>query len=511
MAIVECVPNFSEGRRPEILDQICEAIAAVPGVDLLGREMDADHNRSVVTIAGEPEAVLLGAFEGCKKASELIDLREHSGQHKRMGATDVIPFIPVQGIDMKGCVKLATRLAKKVGKELSIPTYLYAEAAQVDGRRKLAKVRKGEFEKLRELIGTDESRTPDHGPNNIHETAGATAVGARFFLIAYNINLESQDLALAKEIAVAVREKDGGLPGVQGMGFELESEGCVQVSMNLLDYRKTSPAQVYLKVQELAAAKGVAIRESELIGLVPQECMDLCMGQVLKVKDFDPVGQVIEQKMSGKGQYYYMKDVGNFLSDLASKNPTPGGGAAAAVLGATGIALGEMVGNLTKGKKKFKDVKDIVIEHMNYLTPARGPMLNMFAEDAEAFNEYMDAMALPKDSDDEKKARAAAMQEAAKNATLSPDKTAELGIEAFKHLYEIAMVGNPHAISDCGVGALALYASVRAAAQNMHINLPSIKDEDFRAKYSARANQFDKEAQELLDKTLAVVHKAING
>lgn len=508
MPIVECVPNFSEGRRSEVIDQIVDAITSAGGVNLLGREMDADHNRSVITLAGEPEAVLEGAFRGCKKAAELIDLREHEGEHPRMGATDVIPFIPVKDIDMAGCAALADKLARRIGDELDIPTYLYGEAAKVEERRNLAKVRKGQYEKLKELIGTDESRKPDFGPDKIHETAGATAIGARFFLIAYNVNLETDDLKLAKEIGKAIREKNGGLPGVKAMGFDLPAQKCVQVSMNLVDYRKTSPAQAYAKIEELAAESGVLVRESELVGLLPQEALDMCAGQSLKIKDFDPRTQVIEQKMS-EGKFPYMGSIGEFLSDLASAKPTPGGGAAAAVLGATGIALGEMVGNLTIGKKKYAEVEDKVKAEMSELTPKRNPLLGMFEKDAAAFEGFGDAMKLPKDTDEQKAARKEAMQKALKGATLSPDETAKIGIAAFRHLHEIAKVGNKNAISDCGCGALALYASINAAVLNMHINLPGIKDEEFKKKYSDRAEAYEKEAKELLDGTLKVVREAI--
>lgn len=508
MPIVECVPNFSEGRRREVIDQIVAAITSVPGVTLLGREMDADHNRSVITFAGEPEPVMQAAFAACAKAATLIDLREHKGEHPRMGATDVIPFVPIKDIDLAGCAKLAEKTAERIARELNIPTYLYAEAARTEARRKLADIRKGEFEGIRDEIGKLPERKPDFGPERVHERAGVTAVGARFFLIAYNVNLESTDLKLAKKIAKAVREKDGGLPGVQGMGFELAAEKCVQVSMNLLDYRKTAPADVYAAIEKMAAEAGVKIRESELVGLVPAAALPDNAGVKLKIKNFNPGEQVIENKLAG-GKFAYMTGVEAFLADLASDNPTPGGGAAAAVLGATGIALGEMVGNLTLGRKKYAEVQGIVQAAMNALTPMRPRMLALFAEDAQAFEAFGEAGKLPKDTDQQKAARAEAMQKALKVATQSPDKTAALGVEAFKHVYEIAKVGNKHAISDCGVGALSLYASIKAAVQNMWINLPGIKDEAFRKEYTAKADAYDKQAQELLDATLKVVKAAI--
>ncbi|MBX3458951.1 MAG: glutamate formimidoyltransferase [Planctomycetes bacterium] len=540
MPIVECVPNFSEGRRQDVVDRIVAAITAVPGVSLLGAESDPDHNRSVITLAGEPEAVLQGAFEGCKTAAALIDLRQHKGEHPRMGATDVIPFVPISGITMAECIELADRLGQRIGTELGIPVFMYAEAAKRPERANLADVRAGEFEGLREEIGRNSHRTPDYGPEKIHESAGATAVGARFFLIAYNVNLDTRDVKLAKRIAKAIREKDGGMPAVKAMGFDLPAENCVQVSMNLVDYRKTSPAQVFQRIAELAEAEGVQVKNSEIVGLMPQEALELCARQMmeskklrsmegagqiwlnqfaaetLKLKDFVPDEQVIELKLedfmaSDLQQFPYLAGVNDFLRDLASDKPTPGGGAAAAVLGATGIALGEMVGNLTIGRKKYADVQDIIQQAMAHLTPMRDRMLTMFAEDARAFEAFGEAGKLPKDTDEQKAARGKAMQEALKNATLTPDQTAALGVEAFKHLFEIAKVGNKHAISDCGVGALSLYACIKAAVQNMWINLPGIKDEDFKGKYTARANEYEKEAQRLLDETLKVVRAAIGG
>lgn len=313
MPIVECVPNFSEGRRAEIVEKIVAAMAAVPGVGLLGSESDPDHNRSVVTLAGEPEAILEGAFQGARVAAALIDLREHKGEHPRMGATDVIPFIPIRDISMQQCAALAKTLAKRIGEELAIPTFLYGEAAQREDRRNLPDVRKGQFEGLRDEIGSNPERKPDFGPEKIHESAGATAVGARFFLIAYNVNLDSRDVKLAKRIGKQIREKDGGMRAVKAMGFDLPGESCVQVSMNLVDYRKTSPAQAYQRITELAEAEGVQIKNSEVVGLLPQEAMDLCAEQMgggaddanrfvieaLKVKDFDPNEQVIELKLKG--------------------------------------------------------------------------------------------------------------------------------------------------------------------------------------------------------------------
>lgn len=315
MPIVECVPNFSEGRRQEVIEKLAGAIRKIDGARLLGYESDHDHNRSVFTIAGEPGPVSEAAFMACKLAAELIDLNRHSGEHPRMGATDVIPFIPIRDISTEQCVALAEDLGARIGGELQIPVYLYGDAARSEQRQNLANVRKGQFEALKEEIGANPERKPDFGPEKIHPTAGATAVGARFFLIAYNVNLDTTDVKLAKRIAKAIREKDGGMPGVKAMGFELKEENCAQVSMNLVDYRKTSPAQAYLRIHELAGESGVAVRNSEVVGLLPQDAMDLCAKQLggnsgdanayviekLKLTGFEANEQVIEQKLSTEG------------------------------------------------------------------------------------------------------------------------------------------------------------------------------------------------------------------
>ncbi len=538
MATVECVPNFSEGRRPEVVAAIELAAREVPGVRVLGMERDADHNRCVLTFAGEPAAVVEAAVACARKAAELIDLRNHQGEHPRMGATDVIPFVPIEGVDMAACVELARRCARRIGDELGIPAFLYGEAATRDERRNLAQVREGEFEGLRELIGKDPAKTPDFGPHQIHASAGATAVGARFFLIAYNVNLESRDLKLAKRIAKAIREKDGGMKGVRALGLELRDSGCVQVSMNLVDYRQTSPAHAFARIAELAAAEGVQIRESEIIGLLPQEALELCArqtmqmknlqgmenaGQVwlnqfaaetLKLKEFAPQEQIIELKLADfqpapPERFSYLRDVARFLDDLASNAPTPGGGAAAAVLGATGCALGEMVANLTVGKKKYADVQEQVKKDLTALETLRPKLLEMFILDAQAFDGFGKAGAMPKETEEQKVARKVAMQHALKGATESPEKTARLGVEAFKHVAAIAKVGNKHAISDCGVGALSLFAAINAAVLNMKINLPGIEDADFKARFGKLADAYESEAKSLLEETLAVVRNAI--
>jgi glutamate formiminotransferase len=294
MTLIECVPNFSEGRRPEVVDEIVKSIAAVEGASLLDRQSDAVHNRSVITFAGQDAAVAEGAFRGVEAAARLIDLTKHEGAHPRMGAADVVPFVPLKGDDMPVCVDVAHAVGARVARELGVPVFFYEEAARREERRDLAAVREGQFEGLREAIGADPARAPDEGAPAVHPTAGATAVGARAPLIAYNINLASRDLSLAQEIARAIRERDGGLPKVKALGLALED--CVQVSMNLTDYRVTSMQDVYAAVQVRAVQAGVDIRESEVVGLVPQDALVGLARTTLKATDFTSA-QVLEARM----------------------------------------------------------------------------------------------------------------------------------------------------------------------------------------------------------------------
>ncbi|MBK7874426.1 MAG: glutamate formimidoyltransferase [Planctomycetes bacterium] len=295
MSLVECVPNFSEGRRPEVLEQILGSIRAVKGVKLIDHSMDASHNRAVVTFVGSPTACSDAAFRSIAKAKELIDLTKHTGEHPRVGATDVVPFVPLEGSSMEECVKTAHALGERVGRELEIPVYFYESAAKSPARKNLPDVRNIGFEKLRDAVATDPTRAPDCGPKQLHPTAGATVIGARFFLVAYNVNLESTDLALAKEIAKKIREKDGGLPGIKAMGFMLDDLKCAQVSMNVCNYTATGLERVYAEIEGLAKAKGVSIRESELVGLAPRAALPPGTAQKIRLRGFDPKKQLIEE------------------------------------------------------------------------------------------------------------------------------------------------------------------------------------------------------------------------
>lgn len=295
-AIVQCVPNISEGRDGAVVEAVADAARSVEGVAFLGVESDADHHRSVLTFLGPPEAVSEAAFRVCAAAKERIDLRRHSGQHPRMGATDVVPFIPVRGVSMADCAALAAKTGERVAMDLGIPVYLYGEAARDEKRRNLAWVRKGEFEGLSETIGKDLERTPDFGPARIHESAGATAVGARFFLIAYNVNLRTTDAGLAKSIARAIRASSGGLPHVKALGLTLAEKSMVQVSMNLTDYRVTSMARVFREIEARAVKAGVEVAGSELIGFAPSDALVRSAAELMQLDPFEPK-QVLENNL----------------------------------------------------------------------------------------------------------------------------------------------------------------------------------------------------------------------
>ncbi|MGQ9587465.1 MAG: glutamate formimidoyltransferase [Thermoplasmata archaeon] len=296
--VVECVPNFSEGRRKEVVDRIVYSIRSVPGVKVLDVEMDQDHNRSVVTFTGGKDTVQEAAFRGARAASELIDLTKHSGQHPRMGALDVLPFVPISGVTLEDCVEIANKIGRRIAKELKIPVYLYEAAAKRPERVNLENVRRGQFEGLKEAIVADESRYPDYGPRMLHPTAGAVAVGARMPLIAFNVNLRSTDVQIAKDIARRVRASSGGFPKVKALGFALHARGMVQVSMNLTDYTVTPISKVFDSVVKEAEARGVEIAESEIIGLIPLDAVCDIAARHLKISNFTS-NQVLERRIWG--------------------------------------------------------------------------------------------------------------------------------------------------------------------------------------------------------------------
>ena len=493
MRLVECVPNFSEGRRPEVVDAICAAIAGVPGVSVLGREMDADHNRAVVTFVGPIEAAQEAAFRAIREAAQRIDLRNHQGAHPRMGATDVCPFVPLGDTTMEEAALAALSLAARVGRALAIPVSLYAEAATRPERRDLSAIRKGEFEGIRVEMGRDPARAPDFGPERIHESAGCTAIGARFFLIAYNVNLATNDVPLAKRIAKEIRERDGGLPAVKAMGFHLADRDVAQVSINLTDFRRTSPGRVFDEVRTRAEAAGARVLESELVGLIPQAAVTQSFVDLTR-----PAGwtgeEVIESRLPPPDP---MDACESFLDVLASDNPTPGGGSAAALAGAAAASLVVMVCSLTIGREKFREVDEELRGVRTQGLELKKSLQQLVRRDSEAYASYMAAMKLPKETPEQKAARKAAMAAAAIHAAEIPLETMELALDVMGLAVRVAQKGNPNPARDGAGGARLARAAVRAADMNVRINLPSIQDEAVRGRMAAEADQMVRRTEDL--------------
>src|SRR5262245_50167302 len=349
--LVECVPNFSEGRRREVVEELLQVVAGVPGAILLDSEMDPDHNRSVLTFAGEPEPVMEAAFRLMRRASELIDLNSHQGQHPRMGATDAVPFAPIEGVTLDECAGFARTLGKRVGEELEIPVFLYESAASRPDRVSLADVRRGEFEGLRDAIGKDANRKPDFGPSKIHPTAGATAIGARRFLVAFNANLNTGDVRVAQAVAKSIREQSGGLKNVRALGFSIEGGARAQVSMNLVNTEATPIHRVLALVREEAARRGAMISGCEVVGLIPSYAMFDAAEHSLQLENFRR-DQVLELRLK-QPPLTEAVTLNAVLEQVAGPTPTPGGGTVAALAGAIASALATMVANLTIGKKKY--------------------------------------------------------------------------------------------------------------------------------------------------------------
>ncbi|MDR0966071.1 MAG: glutamate formimidoyltransferase [Myxococcales bacterium] len=473
--IIECVPNFSEGKRPEVIDQIVLAITSVPGVTLLDREADANHNRAVITFVCSPAEIVEAAFRGAQKAQALIDLTVHQGEHPRMGAMDVCPLIPIESVTIDECVALAKQLAKRLSDELGIPTYLYELAATRPDRVDLAAVRKGQFEGLRDEVKVNPNRAPDFGKPELHPTAGATAVGVRAPLVAYNINLTTPDVSIAKKIAKAIRGRDGGFKYAKAMGFFIEEKGCAQVSMNLTNYEGTGLHRVFEFVRREALRYGVGIKESEIIGLVPEQAlMDVALWN-LQLDTFDRA-QILERRIAEAQKATAMAQHRCFIDKVAEPTPTPGGGSVAAKSGALGCALCEMVAGLTEQKKGFEAVRDQMIDLKSKFTALRNELQALVARDAASFDAVMDAFKLPKETDAQKSARTEAIQAATKHACEIPLETMTRAAKALVLAKELADKGNPNSITDLGVAALQLDAAIRGARLNVEINLGSIKD-----------------------------------
>lgn len=501
MALVEIVPNFSEGRRPEIIARIRDAIAAVDGAIVLDVSSDQSHNRTVITLVAPRERAVDAAFAGMKKAAELIDLTQHSGEHPRIGATDVVPFVPLEGSTMDDCVALARELGKRAGTELQIPIYLYERAASRPERKNLADVRRGEFEGLLTELGTKPERTPDFGPDRVHPTAGATAVGARPFLVAYNVYLGgAENLKIAKEIAKAVRESSGGLKAVKGLGLEVDAQA--QVSMNLVDTEQTPMHVAYDAVAHEAQSRGVQTTWSEIVGLVPERVLFEAAAHHVKLRGFTPQ-MVLENQVraaSTSGE-----TLAGFVASVASTEPVPGGGSVAAHVGALGAALAQMVANLTIGRKKYADVEVEMKDLRDRATSLCAKLSALVQRDANAYGKVSAAYKLPKESPE----RPAAIEAALVDAAIVPLETARLCAEVAELAAVAAEDGNANALSDAGVAALLAEAGARAAAYNVRINAQSMTDRAAAAKFVADAGAAVARARELAMVASDIVEKGL--
>lgn len=467
MPLVECVPNFSDGRDPAVIRAIRDRIAAVPTVAVLDVSSDPDHHRTVVTFVAEAAHAADAAFAGIAEAARRIDLTRHQGAHPRLGATDVCPFIPLEGATMEDCIAIARTLGARVGDALEIPVYLYERAATRPDRVNLADIRRGEFEGLRDALGTDPARDPDFGPRRIHPTAGATVIGARPFLVAFNVYLgDRTNLPVAKEVAKAVRGSSGGLRHVKGLGLEVD--GQAQVSMNLVDTAQTPVHRAFEMVRHEAAAHGVPVTWSEVVGLIPEQALFDAAARHLQLRGFSR-DLVLEHKVRQVAQGG--ESLAAFVASVASPAPVPGGGSVAAHAGALGAALAQMVAGLTAGKPKYAAV-DAEMRELAVAAAALGQRLSgLVARDAAAYAAVTAAYRQP-----EGPARDAAIQAALLLASEVPLETAQACAEATELAATCAERGNRNAVSDAGVAALLAEAGARGAAYNVRINLKDLRD-----------------------------------
>jgi glutamate formiminotransferase/formiminotetrahydrofolate cyclodeaminase len=470
--LIECIPNFSEARRPEVVDRIVEAINSVDEVHLLDRSSDLDHNRTVLTFAGTPQAVEEAAFRAIKTAAGLIDLNNHTGEHPRIGATDVCPFVPLTDVSMEECVAIARRLGQRVGNELGIPVYLYEQAATRPERANLENIRRGQFEGLKEEIATNPDRAPDYGPSKLGP-AGATVIGARNYLIAYNVYLTTEDAEIAKKIAKTIRHSSGGLRYVKALGLLVE--GRAQVSINLTDYRRTSMALVVETIRREALRYGVGIHHSEVVGLIPQEALVDAAVWYTQLDAFDKE-QILESRLYAARASARTPDCPSFIDELAAPTPTPGGGSAAAYSAAMGAALVTMVTGLTMGKKKYAGVEAQMQAVRVHAEKLREELTYAVDDDAGAFEAVMGAFRLPKDTPEQEAARAASIQAATLNAAHVPLHVAEDAVKVMELALMCVESGNINAISDAASAAAMAKAGLTAAGYNVRINVASLSD-----------------------------------
>jgi glutamate formiminotransferase/formiminotetrahydrofolate cyclodeaminase len=546
--IIECVPNFSEGRDMGVIKQITDSIESVDGVKLLDVDPGRDTNRTVVTFVGEPEKVSEAAFRAVRKASELIDMSKHHGEHPRMGATDVCPLVPVSGITMEETAEYARKLAKRIGDELGIPVYCYENAAFGENRKNLANCRAGEYEGLRKKLA-DPQWKPDFGPAVFNERSGATAVGARDFLVAFNVNLNTTSTRRANAIAFDIREKGrtiknesgeiinvpGTLKNVKAIGWYIEEYGIAQISMNLTNISVTPVHIAFDEVCRKADARGIRVTGSELVGLIPLKAVleagryflakqQLSAGvsdeELIKVAvksmglndihQFKPEEKIIEYVMKEDNNNRLVSmSLRSFMNETASESPAPGGGSVSAYIGAMGAALGTMVANISCHKRGWDDRWKEFSDWAEKGKEIQNQLLQLVDEDTDAFNNILNAFNLPKRTEKEIKVRKYAIQEATRNATLIPFRVIETAFSGFGLIREMIEVGNPNSVTDAAVGALALRTCIRGAFLNIKINASSLDDREFADELLRKCQIIDSKAVSEEDSVLKITEQKI--
>ena len=557
--ILECVPNFSEGNDMKIIKQIAEEIESVEGVKLLNVDPGKATNRTVVTFVGNPSQVVEAAFLAVKKASELIDMSKHRGEHPRFGATDVCPLVPVAGITMKETVEYARKLAKKIGEQLKIPVYCYENAAFEEKRRNLASCRSGEYEGLKEKLKNPEWK-PDFGPSEFNKKSGAIAVGARDFLVAYNINLNTTSTRRANAIAFDVRERGrvkregnpltgkivkdkkgnkvmipGSLKSVKGIGWYIEEFGIAQISLNLTNISITPIHIAFDEVCKKADARGVRVTGSEIVGLVPLKALldagkyflkkqkrsvGVSDKELLKIAvkslglndlyEFKPEEKIIEFLLESQNENKLVsRSMTDFTDETASESPAPGGGSISAYMGALGAALGTMVANLSSHKRGWDERWEEFSDWAEKGKELQAELINLVDEDTNAFNSLMAAFKLPSKSDKENNAKQKAVELATKDAILVPFKVMETSYKAFELVKAMAETGNPNSVSDAGVGAIAIRGAIMGAYLNVKINSTDLKDQNFKKEILAKCEDLVKKTKEKEKEILAIVNNKI--
>ncbi|NQT27035.1 glutamate formimidoyltransferase [candidate division KSB1 bacterium] len=536
MKLVECVPNFSEGRDQTQIDHIASAIRAIENVILLDVDPGKDANRTVVTFIGSPEGVLEAAFQAIAEAAEVIDMTTQSGEHARLGATDVCPFVPVSDVTMEECVQLAKTLGVRVASELNIPVYLYEEAATTPSRQNLADVRSGEYEGLEDKL-KDPKWKPDYGDAKFNAKSGATVIGARPFLIAYNLNLNTKDVGIAKEIAGLIREsgrmvrdadgskkrEPGLLKACKAVGWYMEDFGCAQISMNLTDFNVTPPHIVYDTCSQLAEERGTCVTGSELVGLIPLEAMRQAGIHYLKKQDktigvpeakliqtavqslglddlspFDPSIKIIEYWICPEAPLAQMS-LNKFADELSTNSPAPGGGSVAALCGALSSALSSMVAALSYPKQADAKTREAMEAIGVKAQQLKAEFLLDVDRDTDAFNRFMAAMRMKKKTEDEKQLRAEAMESALQEAVRVPLSVLERCVTAAELAFEMVQKGNKSSVSDAAVGVLCARTAAEGAYLNVMINLKDIKTESFRKENEKKAKALKKKVNDLVD------------